>query len=525
MTLDHRAQTSASRASSTGQLVFTALVTVAAQLAVLSQRDVVILEWRPADLAAIALNYYRHGFHFLYPQILWGGSGPGYVEMEFPAIPFGIALLYKLFGVHDWAALVIPMLSGIGLPLVMNLFTKHLFGPTAGFVAGLFVAASPSWLAMSTGLWPDAPPVFCGTLGLYLLTRWVEEGGGGRFFLAAGWISLAILLKLTSLYFGLPVAFLFYLKYQHRLWRAGSVWTFAFLVLLPPTLWYVHAYRLFLQYHNTFGIIASGYMKFGSAALFTDPRFYVKTCLRLVLFHTTPLGAVLGALGIARRMDRPVQYLFHVWLGAVLIYFVVAAQGVNLGHYQYALPIVPPCAALAGSGLVVVFRWLASGPATLRPDDTRITGFALVTLLIANAAAANYIFESRGMDFRKLSEQKMKTGQALARLTVPGSLIVVVDADMDDRTPETSMTPPEVFYFSDRRGWYRAMSWLTPEAIDSLREQGAHYLAVSANHVRWFRTHYVGLYNDCSRRYRTLMDSDDGIIYDLTAASRDGIAR
>jgi hypothetical protein len=129
------------------------------------------------------------------------------------------------------------------------------------------------------------------------------------------------------------------------------------------------------------------------------------------------------------------------------------------------------------------------------------------------------------MDFRKLSEQKMKTGQALARFTVPGSLIVVVDADMDDRTPASSMTPPEVFYFSDRRGWYRAMSWLTPETIESLRVEGAHYLAVSANHVRWFRTHYGSVYNGCSHRYRTLMDSDEGIIYDLTVASRDGIPR
>jgi hypothetical protein len=98
-------------------------------------------------------------------------------------------------------------------------------------------------------------------------------------------------------------------------------------------------------------------------------------------------------------------------------------------------------------------------------------------------------------------------------------LIVVVDADMDDRTPERSMTPPEVFYFSDRRGWYRAMAWLTAEAIEDLRMQGAHYLAVSANHVNYFRTHFVGLYNDCTRRYQTLMDSDEGIIYDLTVRS------
>ena len=55
--------------------------------------------------------------------------------------------------------------------------------------------------------------------------------------------------------------------------------------------------------------------------------------------------------------------------------------------------------------------------------------------------------------------------------------------------------------------------------------QGAHYLAVSANHVNYFRTRYAGLYNDCSRRYQTLMDSDEGIIYDLTVRSGDAVAR
>ena len=57
----------------------------------------------------------------------------------------------------------------------------------------------------------------------------------------------------------------------------------------------------------------------------------------------TPLGFLLMAIGIARRIwtGRP-AYLFHVWLGAVLVYLLVAAKGVSLGHYQYALPIVPP---------------------------------------------------------------------------------------------------------------------------------------------------------------------------------------
>jgi hypothetical protein len=209
----------------------------------------------------------------------------------------------------------------------------------------------------------------------------------------------------------------------------------------------------------------------------------------------------------------------------LLVYFLVAAQGVYLGHYQYALPIVPPTAALAGWGLIVLLRILEFERPIEIPASSRTVAFAVVALLAANAVAANYVLEARGMDFRNLSREKMRTGKALAALTSPDDLVVVVDADMDGRTPQTSMTPPEVFYFSGRRGWYRSMAWLTPEAIEDLRGQGARYLAVSANHARWFRLHDAALYDSCSRRYRRLVDGDDGIIYDLGAAASRALER
>ena len=503
----------------------TVALTFAAQMAVLSQRDVVILEWRPADLAAIALNYYRNGFDFLHPQILWGGNGPGYVEMEFPLLPYCVAVLYSVFGVHDWVALVIPMMCGIGLAVVVNKLTTHFFGAAAGFIAGLFVATAPTWLAMSTGLWPDAPPVFCGTLGLYLLARWVDEGSTGHFIVAACVVSLAILLKLTSLYLGLPILFLFWVKYRQRWWRVPQVWLFATLVLLPPVLWYVHAYRLFLQYHNTFGIIASGYMKFGSVNLFTDPMFYAKTVIRVVLFHTTPLGFFLMAIGIVRppgpAVGLPVPRVARRGAG------VLPRRGAR--RLPRALSVRPSDrSARCGAGRAGPDRPL-SNP-RIRTSDShagvqphrRVRGGCAPR---RQCRRRELRARSARHGLQRVVTSENEDGKALAGLTAPDDLVVVVDADMDDRTPQTSMTPPEVFYFSGRRGWYRSMAWLTPEAIEDLRGQGARYLAVSANHARWFRLHYAALYDSCSRRYRTLMDGDDGIIYDLGAPASSASGR
>jgi hypothetical protein len=66
--------------------------------------------WREADVAMIAENFYRYGFHIIYPQVNWAGNAPGYVGTEFPLVPFLAACLYSVFGVQDWIGRSISVL-------------------------------------------------------------------------------------------------------------------------------------------------------------------------------------------------------------------------------------------------------------------------------------------------------------------------------------------------------------------------------------------------------------------------------
>lgn len=500
-------------------IALTVLVTLAAQLITVSSKAVLILDWRPADLASIARNYYRNGFDFGHPQILWGGAGPGYVEMECPLVPYAVAWLYAVFGVHDWVAIALPMLAGLALTAVVHLFARRSFGDLAGLVAGLFIAVSPTWVELSTGLWPDVMPVLFGTLGLYVLTRWADQDRPMQLLVVALCLSLAVLLKLTALYLGAPVLCVFWQKYGSSWWRRPAPWIVCLLVIVPSALWYTHAYGLYQQYGNTFGILNSGYLKFGDAGLLTSPGFYVRTAVRVVLFHLTPLGALFVAAALVSRLETAADTLATVWLGAVLVYLLIAATGVNIGHYQYALPIVAPAAMLAGRGCTVLLRraswvWDMAG--------SRVATAVLLVVCAVNGVSANVLYQVKGTNHRARSVAKKQTGEVVARLTSPGDLIVVADSDMDDRTPTTSMTPPEIFYFSDRRGWYRAFAWLTPAAIEDLHGQGARYLAVSAYDALYFRTQYEALYEALSRRYRSLTDDEDGIVYDLATPASSG---
>ncbi|MGB6643684.1 MAG: hypothetical protein WBE35_01540, partial [Candidatus Cybelea sp.] len=57
--------------------------------------------WRQGDTAAIARNFARLRFNIMYPQTLYNGAPPNYVELELQIVPFLAASLYKVFGVHE----------------------------------------------------------------------------------------------------------------------------------------------------------------------------------------------------------------------------------------------------------------------------------------------------------------------------------------------------------------------------------------------------------------------------------------
>ena len=123
--------------------------------------------WRPTDLAGIAINYYRNGFHFFYPQVMWGGAGAGHVEMELPLQSFLTALLFKVFGQHDALSEVFPLAFGFGIVWVTAAIGRYRFGDVAGLAAGLGVALSPTQVNITSyGMWADPPLVFFGALGL-----------------------------------------------------------------------------------------------------------------------------------------------------------------------------------------------------------------------------------------------------------------------------------------------------------------------------------------------------------------------
>ncbi len=488
---------------SPGALLLLAAIAALARVHVLVEPDGMVLGWRQADMLSVARNYFRNGFHLFFPQIDWGGAGPGFLEMELPIVSFLTAILWKLFGPHELLAGMIPVVCGIGTVVVLARLVTRLAGPAAGFAAGLFAAASPLFAWYGTTFQEEAPMLFASVLAVDAMERWVETDSLRDLVLAGLFTSLAVLVKATALLIGLPLLYLFWEKWRWSLLKRRTFWIFGTLVVLAPVLWYWHAHGLYLKWGNTFGVLSGGYDKLARRDVLLSSKFWLRIPARACVYLLTPLGALLFLAGARRRTPGAAPLLLHAWLVAFLVYVFVVARG-NQEMDYYQLPLLPAAAAFAGIGLAEAAGRLGSWP---------LRG-VLALLLTANFAAARHVYLARAArEIVRDGRANRGVGRAVARATEPGSLLIVTTGYGGSRRPDEIDTPPEVFYHADRRGWFVSLHWLTPGAVTVRREQGARYLVVPGEALADFRESESA--GALFARYPRRVDTPDLLILDL----------
>jgi 4-amino-4-deoxy-L-arabinose transferase-like glycosyltransferase len=508
-------------------------LTVLLQLSALIHPEHAVVGWRQADNASVARNYFQNGFHFLYPQIDWGGDGPGYVEMEFPLLQFLLALLYGVFGFHEGLAVVLPLCAGLGTVWALYALVRRVFDAPTALAAALTVAVSPSFGSYSRTFMVDAPMACLSVLAVLAFDRWMTDARGGDLLSSALCLAVATLIKPYALVAGVPIFWLVYARYGRRVLAVPRLWGFLVAVLLPSLLWYAHAYSLARDYHNTVGVLlGGGYSKLANAETLLSPAFYIRVFFKWLPFHlVTPGFFLFLPIGLATRLPDRRQWLFHIWALAGLAYVLVVAVGNNSAVY-YQLPLLPCAAALAALGLVRAVRWLDQLSGT---RGTLSTGLATaIAFMLAVGVAAGRLAYARFSDPLPGGLAARNQARAAATLLRPGALIVEVTAlDSPGYTRRFSrghhQTPPEFFYFSGHRGWYLAIPWLTIDEIEALRRRGAEYVVVPAVYDRdpeRLRTTAPDVYRYLSTNYSVLANTSGILIVDLGPSKRtSGMAR
>jgi hypothetical protein len=456
--------------------------------------------WRQSDVAMIAENFSRNGFHVFFPQINWAGPAPGYVGTEFQLVPLLAALLYRLFGVHEWIGRAVSIAFFAASLPVFFLLVRRLYTARAALVAVSVYIAVPLSIFSSRSFMPDMPSLSMALVALYLFTRWLERDRHPLVFTGVSVaLSLALLVKPFIATVGFALLYLAIGTYGRGWVRATWLWALATLAVLPSLVWYAHAYYLSISNppHHFFG---AGVVGLGSL------EDYARITEEAVFVSLTPTVAVLASIGLFVRPRRPGGYVFHYWLIGVLCFLATVAA---TPHQWYQLALVPVAAALAGAALDRLADPLARawgrGPATCA---------GLVLYLSLGFSAYMQVAPL----YQPWALPAFEAGVALRQLAPRDALVAVVDEG-----------DPTAIYYSGRKGWHFPRDFGGPVAQDAeavrelgtLRREGARYL-VFLRHTMWWFDQYPDFGRAVTTSYRRVHETEDYVIFDLSLSAPRG---
>ena len=329
-------------------------------------------------------------------------DGVAYLEKA-PLNYWMMAVAYKIFGVHDWAARLPHALAVVLLCWVTYRFGRWAFGETAGLFAGLALSTSVGLFLFTRVLIPDAVLTLAITGAIWAWLRLLEpdEQHPLRWSFTLGLcLGAGLLLKgLIAAVFPIMAA-LAYMAVTRRLFSSAA-WRRLHLGLAIPVAlaiavpWYVLAtlrnppyfafslhsgpgeYRGFFWFYffneHLLRFLGMRYPRDYD----TVPRlwFWVLNLLWIFPWSFYLMAAPTLDYKTTSRASRT-RLMALCWIGTVMLFFTFSTT-----QEYYSMPIYPALALLVGSVLASGSRWVRSATHALLAVCT-ILSAVLFTLLL-----------------------------------------------------------------------------------------------------------------------------------------------
>ena len=324
----------------------------------------------------------------------------GVVFLEKPAMFYWpMALSFKIFGVHDWAARIPFALSAIGLACLTCAFGVWAFGQRAGLYAGLCTATCVGLFLFTRIVIPDVTVTLMIALAMWAFLRALdEEEPHPRFwaFVLAASLGTGVLLKsLIGVVFPVATALIYLILtrqfFSVRTWQKLRPISGFFVALLIAAPWHVLAtlrnppyFSLSLhggpgEYHGFlwFYLINEQVLRFLNLRYPRDyntvPRLWFWLFHFLWLFPWSVYFPAIAKLSF-KPVDRAgrARFLAICWTGFILIFFTFSTT-----QEYYSMPCYPALALLLGSAMAAGGNWVKRGTRVL----SAIVGCAGLTCL------------------------------------------------------------------------------------------------------------------------------------------------
>jgi len=295
-----------------------------------------------------------------------------------------VALSSKLFGEFSPFAVTLPSaLAGIGTVLLTYLFAREMFhSRLVGFLAGLILATSAEFLALSTAGRMDVPLTFFETISFFCFWRWhVEER---RVYLAPFYVgmALAVLTKGPVGLLPLPIG-LIYLAVSRqgakvrRIWLGPGLAGVAAIVacwLVPAAVSGGEAYWKEMLGMQIFGRVYKSWSH-------REPFYYYTVQFPwafLPWFVLLPAAVIRYAKERTERA-RPESKFLVTWFLTIFVFFTLISGKRDV----YILPLYPACALFLAKYLADVI-----GAGKRKPVALQV-GFAVLFVAVLGFCIAS----------------------------------------------------------------------------------------------------------------------------------------
>jgi hypothetical protein len=168
-------------------------------------------KWRQSDCASLTLNYYQNGMHFFSPEThnltSDGGTTGKCCTSEIPLLYYTVALLYQIFGYHDFIyRLLNTLLFFLGLFYLFKLFNYLLSDIFWAIGLTLIFFTSPVLVFYGNNYLTNSSALSFSLVGWYLFFRFAKEHSLKHFILSMLVFSLAGSFKVSAFFSLLAIA-------------------------------------------------------------------------------------------------------------------------------------------------------------------------------------------------------------------------------------------------------------------------------------------------------------------------------
>ncbi|RAZ84661.1 glycosyl transferase [Mesorhizobium hawassense] len=499
------------------------LVAAIARFHNITQPLVDAFSWRETSTAMMADNFQQRSWNIFFPEVSWTGPGPSYQGREFQIVSYSTALLYQLFGWHDWFGRMVAALFGMVTVFSLHRLTALCWNEAHAHAAALAYALMPGPVMIDSSFLPDPSMLALVTTGVWLFVKYWAGGKPWLLPLATLSFTLGALAKPPGLAAGAVIVYLMacWIVMGRRKQAAGVfvAGLLSFAVIAAYFSWAIYLGRSYPPYH----VAGSGYIWDSGFWTFFKNNFYLKSVWNTSVwwFYGYPFMALI-AVGFwmppkpgEETGERALSAVPYVWFAAAAIVYVAAAREITSNPWNYHIFNVP-LAMFCGRGALVL--------ATLGAGAALTPAVILRSIFIAALALTLSTFPLLRTMKAPIAMNGKRLGEELARLVKPGELVVAIAPEAGD---------PVAIYYSRARGWVFPpgggdVEWskfVEDDAtaiaqLEDLRTQGADYFGTAKEAAdkqdRRFVEHHDGVIDHLDRTATKLVDSDTLLVYRIT---------